>query len=358
MKKRVLLGMSGGTDSSVAAMLLQDMGCEVVGLTLKLYEESGKFHSEATDEPEYIRDAKALANRLNMEHHVLDIQTIFKEKILTYFADEYLAGRTPFPCVKCNQEIKWHIFSQEADKYNCEKIATGHYARIVDLEGRKYIAAGKDEDKDQAFFLWGMTPELLDRVLFPLGGLTKPEIRQIAAERGFQKVSSKKDSMGICFIEESDYRPFLRKLLKERNIEIAPGNYIDRDGNKLGKHHGFPFYTIGQRRGLDIHLNKRIFVTAIDAEMNTVTIGDYKDLYRREMIVGNYNLIHAEDINAEEPLIVKIRYRNQATPCRLHILSEEELRVELLEDLPAIAVGQSAVFYQQDRVVGGGVIEK
>lgn len=356
MKTRVLLGMSGGTDSSVAAMLLQDMGYEVVGFTLKLYEESGKFYSEDQTEPEYIQDAANLAKRLNIEHHVLDIKKVFKEKILSYFADEYLAGRTPFPCVKCNKEIKWKIFSEQADKYHCEKIATGHYARIVDHNGWQYIAEGNDKDKDQAFFLWGMTPQLLKRVVFPLGGLTKPEIRAIAAKRGFAKVSSKKDSMGICFIEESDYRPFLKKLLKERDIKIYQGNYIDKKGNVLGKHQGFPFYTIGQRRGLDIHLNKRIFVTDIDATENTITLGDYKDLYRREMWVNDYNLINKAEVTPEKRFIVKIRYRNQATPCHLHIENNNKIRVELLEDLPAIAAGQSAVFYDGERVIGGGVI--
>ncbi len=356
--KRVLLGMSGGTDSSVAAMLLQEQGYEVTGITLKLYEETGKFSSLQGEESEYIVDARTLAQKLGIEHDVLDARELFKEKVLSYFTHEYLSGRTPFPCIACNREVKWKLLIEEADKRGIPYVSTGHYARITFHEGKKYITAAADQEKDQAFFLWQMTPQLLDRVIFPLGDYTKTEIRAYAAQRGFKKVSGKRDSMGICFIEGNDYRPFLKKAMQQSGKTVSKGFFKDTNGQIIGEHEGFPFYTVGQRRGLGIHLNRPVWVNAIDPVTNTVVVGDYEALLRRKMVVEQYNFIDINDLNSERPLIVKIRYRNQATPCRVTVIDENRLNVELLEELSAIAPGQSAVFYRDNRVIGGGIIQK
>jgi len=338
--------MSGGTDSSVAAILLMEQGYEVVGITFRFWEEGENKHLE---------DAQRLAKQLGIEHIEYDALDIFRKKIVGYFVDGYLTGRTPFPCTKCNNELKWKLILQEADRLGCEKVAMGHYTRIVQESGRYFITEGFDPDKDQSFFLWGLTQQQLARIIFPLGEFHKTDVRKMAADRGFKYVSEKKDSLGACFCS-GDYRPFLKKQLAEPDKLIYSGNFIDEEGKTLGRHQGFPLYTVGQRRGL-IHLNRKVFVKEILSETNEVVLAPLSAMYKTEFFVKDYNLVDENLFSAEFDTICRIRYRKQNTLCRIVILNGNQLKVELAEPLESIAPGQTAVFYRDGKVLGGGFIE-
>lgn len=236
---KVLLGMSGGTDSSVAALLLQDAGYEVTGITFRFYEKDGNT--------EYLDDARDLCRTLGIPHLIYDARKMFQEKIIRYFIQEYMAGRTPVPCTLCNNHLKWPLLQQVADEKGIYHLATGHYVNKQKIDGYWYITCGNDADKDQSFFLWGLPQSILERMCLPMGGLTKTRVREIAAARGFLKAAKKRDSLGVCFCP-MDYRTFLKAHVPEG--EIIPGNFYDEQGQKIGKHEGYPFYTIGQRRGL------------------------------------------------------------------------------------------------------------
>ncbi len=337
--------MSGGTDSSVAAILLMEQGYEVVGITFRFWEEGENKH---------LQDAQRLAKQLGIEHLIYDAREIFKEKIVGYFVDEYLSGHTPFPCAKCNNELKWKLILQEADKLSCEKVAMGHYSRIIEESGRYFISEGFDPDKDQSFFLWGLTQKQLSRIVFPLGEFHKNDVRKMAVDRGFKYVSEKKDSLGACFCS-GDYRPFLKSQLKDSEKLIYPGNFIDEDGQMLGKHEGFPLYTVGQRRGL-IHLNRKVFVKEIKRETNEIVLAALDEMYKNEFTVRDYNLVDKSLFSSEFDTICRIRYRKQNTLSRIIILDENRLKVELAEPLESIAPGQTAVFYREGKVLGGGFI--
>jgi tRNA-uridine 2-sulfurtransferase len=345
MKQHVLLGMSGGTDSSVAAILLMEQGYEVVGITFRFWEEGENKHLE---------DAQRLAKQLGIEHIAYDALEIFKETIVQYFVDEYLSGRTPFPCAKCNNELKWKLILQEADRLGCEKVAMGHYTRIVEESNHYFVSEGFDQDKDQSFFLWGLTQAQLARIIFPLGEFHKSDVRKMAAERGFKYISEKKDSLGTCFCS-GDYRPFLKSQLKNPDKLIFPGNFIDEQGKTLGLHEGFPLYTVGQRRGL-IHLNRKVFVKEILPQTNEVVLAPLRNMYKNEFFVKDYNLVDMNLFSAKFDTVCRIRYRKQNTLSRIVILDENRLKVELAEPLESIAPGQTAVFYRDGKVLGGGFI--
>jgi tRNA-uridine 2-sulfurtransferase len=353
MKPKVLLGMSGGTDSSVSAMLLQQQGYEVVGLTMHLYDD----FQRPGEEPTFIEEARLLADKLGIRHIVHQATDGFNKTVLDYFVSEYLAGRTPFPCVVCNKHIKWKILEEVAKQQGCSMISTGHYVRLVQYQSRNYFAIAADPDKDQSFFLWNLDAKLLEQMVFPLGGMLKTEVRALAAKLGFERVAQKKDSLGVCFIEGNDYRPFLMKCLKEKGIHIEPGNYTDYSGKVIGKHQGYPFYTIGQRRGLNHGQNRALFVTDIDAASNIVQLGEFSELKRTKIVLKNYHFYHSTDMDSKHEYIVKIRYRNQATPCHIEIIDETRMILHLHELLYSVAPGQSAVLFDDDRVVGGGFIE-
>jgi len=345
MNKRILLGMSGGTDSSVAAILLLEQGYEVVGITFRFWEEGENNH---------LHDAENLANTLGIEHITYDARTIFKSVVVDYFTNEYLAGRTPFPCVRCNNELKWKLILQEADRLGCEKVAMGHYVKIDFENDRYFITEGNDPDKDQSFFLWGLTQEQLSRIVFPLGSFLKTDVRRLAADRGFKKVSEKKDSLGACFCE-GDYRPFLKSQLAEPEKFIYPGNFIDEAGKILGNHSGFPLYTVGQRRGL-MHLNRKVFVKEIRPETNEVVLASLKSMYKSEFLIHDINVVDKKLFTDEFNIITRIRYRKQNTLSRVVFLENGKARVELAEPLESIAPGQTAVFYRDGKVLGGGFI--
>lgn len=343
--KKVLLGMSGGTDSSVAALLLKDAGYEVTGITFRFYEKNGDM--------EYLDDARELCEKLGIVHLVYDAREIFREQIIGYFVKEYMLGHTPVPCTLCNNRLKWPLLVKVAEERNIPFIATGHYVQKMCAEGLYYITKGADADKDQSFFLWGLPQDILKRVLLPMGGLTKIRVREIAEERGFLKSARKKDSIGVCFCP-MDYRSFLRKEVSEGVIQ--PGKFYDEKGNYIAKHEGYPFYTIGQRRGLGLDLNRAVFVKEIIPEENKVVLGDLKSLERMEMKLKDWNIVCPDLLFGKDDIIVKIRYRKQANHCTVTLLSDGTLLVRLQEPLTAIASGQAAVFYKEEIVLGGGII--
>jgi len=338
--------MSGGTDSSVAAILLLEQGYEVVGITFRFWEEGENKHLE---------DAVKLAAQLGIEHITYDAREVFREHVVRYFIDEYLAGRTPFPCVKCNNKLKWKLILEEADRLGCDKVAMGHYVNIVHENNHYFVVEGKDPDKDQSFFLWGLTQAQLSRIVFPLGQFHKTHVRAMAAERGYQKVSEKKDSLGACFCS-GDYRPFLKKQLKEPDKYIFPGNFIDEDGNQLGRHEGFPLYTVGQRRGL-MHLNRKVFVKEIRSVTNEVILAPLANMYKTEFMIRDVNIVDQSLFTDGYDVTCRIRYRKQNTLCRVIFFENRIAKVELAEPLESIAPGQTAVFYRNGRILGGGFIE-
>ena len=343
--RRVLLGMSGGTDSSVAALLLQDAGYEVTGVTFRFYEKDGNT--------EYLDDARDLCARLGVPHLISDQREAFRTTIIDYFIREYMAGHTPVPCTLCNNYLKWPLLRQLADERGIYHLATGHYVRKRMIEGYWHITTGADADKDQSFFLWGLPQDIMERMLLPMGDLTKIRVRELAEERGFLKAATKKDSIGVCFCP-MDYRSFLRNNVSVEAIQ--KGKFFDEKGNFIAWHEGYPFYTIGQRRGLGIDLNRAVFVKEIIPSENKVVLGDLKSLEKMEMRLKDWNIINPSLLLGHDDVIVKIRYRKQANRCTVTLLPDNTLHVQLDEPLTAIAAGQAAAFYRDDVILGGGII--
>ena len=343
----VLLGMSGGTDSSVAAMLLQDAGYKVTGVTFRFFDEKGENKPSFTE-------AQEVAERLGIGHIVYDARREFEEMIIRYFVQEYMNARTPVPCIVCNNRLKWPLLLKIAEENAISYVSTGHYARMVNHKDRPLIAKGVDPDKDQSFFLWGIPEEIRKRMLLPLGGLLKSDVRKIAHERGFTRIAEKKDSIGVCFCPD-DYRPFLLKQL--RGEEVKPGFFIDEKGDIIAKHRGYPFYTIGQRRGLGINLQHPVYVKEIDKETNRVVLSELKSLYKQEMVLTDYFFSDPEGVETGREVICKIRYRKQATPSIVKRIDDKRLHVQLLSPLEMVAPGQAAAFYDGDFVIGGGFID-
>lgn len=347
MKKRVLLGMSGGIDSSVAAMLLLEQGYEVIGITF-LFADMDERNRQISTE------AISLAERLKIKHITVNLVDDFKETVIHYFINEYKSGRTPFPCAYCNPKIKFNYLQKYAEIENCSFISTGHYAQIKYHNHIKFIYQGVDPDKDQSFFLWGLQKELINKLVFPLGTYYKTEIREFACKMGFEQLSKKKDSMGICFIEGNNYREFLKK----EGILSKPGNFVDGIGTVLGRHNGITNYTIGQRRGLGLNLNFPVFVAEIRLDANEIVLRKYEHLYRNKLLLNGCHFVDNEEININTEYTVKVRYRLQLTPCKINILDGDRVEVGLLKSEAMIANGQTAVFYDNDRLIGGGFIEQ
>jgi len=343
---KVLLGMSGGTDSSVAALLLQDAGYEVTGVTFRFYEKDGNT--------EYLDDARDLCNRLSIPHIISDQREVFQSTIIDYFIREYMDGHTPVPCTLCNNYLKWPLLRQIADQMGIYHLATGHYVQKRYIDNHWHITNGADKDKDQSFFLWGLPQDILERMVLPIGNLTKLRVREIAAERGFLKAAKKKDSIGVCFCP-MDYRTFLRNNVA---TDIQKGQFVDEDGNFIAQHEGYPFYTIGQRRGLGIDLNQAVFVKDIIPSENRVVLSSLKSLERTEMYLKSWNIINPSLLLDRDDVIVKIRYRKQANRCTVTLQPDNTLHVQLHEPLTSVAAGQAAAFYRDDVVLGGGIIIK
>jgi tRNA-specific 2-thiouridylase len=358
---KVMVAMSGGIDSTVTALMLKDMGYEVVGITMKTwdYAHSGGGGKETgCCNLDSFNDARAAAVQHGFPHFILDIRDEFGDAVIQDFVDEYLAGRTPNPCVMCNTHIKWKALLKRADAMDCAYIATGHYAKVRPHEGRYVISKGIDERKAQSYVLWGLPQELLSRTLLPLGGYRKPDIRQMAIDYGYPELAKKNESYEICFVPDNDYRSFLRRKVPGLEEQVVGGHFIDKNGKILGKHKGYPFYTVGQRKGLDVTFGKPVYVTEIIPETNSVVLGDEEDLNRSEMMVGKINHIKYERIPEGMEATVKIRYKDAGTAGILNYDDTGNIRVEFLQDAKGVAPGQSAVFYEGDDVMGGGTIHR
>ncbi len=361
-KGKVLMAMSGGIDSTVAALMLHHEGYEVIGITMKTwdYATSGGTSKKETGccNLDSFNDARAAAVQHGFPHFILDIRDEFGDFVIDNFVEEYMAGRTPNPCVMCNTHIKWRALLKRADALGCEFIATGHYAQIHrHTNGRYFIRKGIDETKDQSYVLWGLQQDLLSRTLLPLGTYHKSAIRQKANDFGYPELAKKSESYEICFVPDNDYRGFLKRKVTGLEQNVKGGYFVDKTGKILGNHKGYPFYTIGQRKGLDIALGKPAFVTEIIPESNTIVLGEENDLNKNEMNVAGINWIKYDGITDGMEVLTKIRYKDKGALSTLH-MSEKELKVCFYEDVKGIAPGQSAVFYEGDDVIGGGIIQR
>ena len=348
MKKRVLLGMSGGVDSSVAAVFLKNDGYEVVGVTLKLVPTEFGNEGDAA-----ARDAREIADILGIEHHIISLEDEFKINVMADFAEKYLNGKTPNPCVICNQKIKFGEMLKLADKLNCEYLATGHYAQCVfDETSGNYLLKKAPHDKDQSYFLYTLPQETLKRVIFPLGTLTKQEVREIAQQYSLP-TSSKRDSQDICFVQSGKHADFIEKFT---DTKCKTGNFIAENGEILGKHKGIIHYTIGQRKGLGIALGSPKFVTKINPLTDEVTLGESERLMSDELTVKNL-CFTSDNPQNEFQAQVKIRFAAPPTRATVTMLGNARAKVVLSNKQRAITAGQAAVFYDGDTVIGGGEIE-
>lgn len=358
---RVLVAMSGGIDSTVAALMLHHQGYEVIGITMKTWDYAGS-HTVGKETGccniDSFNDARQAAVEHGFPHYILDIREEFNESVVSNFVDEYLAGRTPNPCVLCNTHIKWSALLKKADALDCEFIATGHYVKVREENNRYILSKAKDLTKDQSYVLWGLGQDCLKRSIYPLGDYLKTEVRQIAFDMGYKELSKKAESYEICFVPDNDYRNFLKNKVDGLEERVEGGNFISKDGKILGKHRGYPFYTIGQRKGLDIALGKPVFVTEIIPETNTVVLGDIEDLNRSMMQIKDINFVKYASIPENTEFITKIRYKDAGSPSIVkNIDGMNASIVEFLTEVKGITPGQSAVIYEGDDVVAGGIIE-
>ena len=353
-KTRVLLGMSGGVDSSVAGYLLREQGCDVIGVTMKVWPQD--CISRAEDKccgPQAVADARAVAHSLGIPHYVVDEADQFERTVIDYFTSEYKAGRTPNPCVMCNEKLKFGNLWGKAEALGCDFIATGHYAIIVHHRDRAVLRKGIDPRKDQSYFLFSLRQPQLRRALTPLGTMRKPEIRKIARSLGL-KVADKIDSQEICFVPGNDYKAFLRSHLGEN--EFHRGEIYDVEGNFVGEHDGIELFTVGQRKGLPGGSPKPRYVVDLDAETNRVIVGDVEDLVCDEFEIDRTNWIARELTDEDVDATVKIRYSHPGTPATITWLENHRARIRLHEPQRAVTPGQAAVIYDGDVVIGGGWI--
>ena len=357
---KVLVAMSGGIDSTVVALMLHEQGYEVIGITMKTWDyasSGGNKKETGCCNLDSFNDARAAAVHHGFPHYILDIREEFGGFVVENFVDEYLAGRTPNPCVMCNTHIKWRALLKRANAMDCAFIATGHYAKVREENGRHLISKGIDETKDQSYVLWGLQQDLLERTILPLGGYRKTAIRQMAHDFGYPELAKKSESYEICFVPDNDYRGFLKRNVEGLEERMKGGTFVDKQGKVLGQHKGYPFYTIGQRKGLDIALGKPAFVTAIDPNTNTVVLGDEEDLMKKDMYVAKMNYIKYAGINDGMEATIRIRYKDMGSAGTLHN-KDTGISVSFYENAKGIAPGQSAVFYEGDDVIGGGIIQR
>jgi len=355
--------MSGGVDSSLAAFLLKQKGYQVVGISMKLWdfkEVGGESHTEGRCcSIEAFDDARAVCEKMKIPHYVVDFKDDFKREVILNFVKEYKKGRTPNPCIICNTKIKWQCLWEKAKALGAEYLSTGHYARIKYDENRKrfLLLKGIDPTRDQSYALWGLSQENLARTIFPLGDLTKKEVRAKAREYEL-KVAEKAESQEICFVTDNDYPRFIKEWLDNHGKEIQPGPIFNLKGEKIGEHKGVPFYTIGQRRGLSIALGKPLYVVKIEPDKNAIYVGENDDLFRSTFIVSHLNWIAFDDLEKEMECEIKIRYQHEPKEGIISPLTKNEVMVKFKRPERAITSGQSAVFYHDDVVLGGGIIDR
>jgi tRNA-uridine 2-sulfurtransferase len=354
---RVLVGMSGGVDSSVAAALLARAGHEVIGVSLQIYDHSAGGRTARCCSPADFLDARRVADRFGFRYYVLNREEAFTSRVLDDFVDEYLRGRTPNPCVRCNAEVKFETLAALARDLDAQAIATGHYARLSDDEttGERWLLRARDRDKDQSYFLFDLTPEQICLAMFPLGEMTKDDVRALARELGLG-TADKPDSQDVCFVEGGDYRGFVSARMAQRGLSEDEGEMLDAVGNAIGRHRGLSHYTIGQRRGLGVAASRRLYVIGIDPAANTVRLGSEEDLACRSLRLTRVRFHGATPHGGFETL-VKARYRHPGIRGWVTPDDRGGAQIDLCEDLRGAAPGQAAVFYDDDRVLGGGWIE-
>ncbi|MBO5524909.1 MAG: tRNA 2-thiouridine(34) synthase MnmA [Roseburia sp.] len=355
--KKVVVGMSGGVDSSVAAYLLKEQGYEVIGVTMQIWQDEDEFTQEENGGCcglSAVDDARRVAERLEIPYYVMNFKQEFKKNVMDYFTAEYLRGRTPNPCIACNRYVKWEALLNRSLEIGADYIATGHYARVEQLNNGRYaIKNSVTAAKDQTYALYNLTQEQLSRTLMPVGAYTKDEIREIAENIGLM-VAHKKDSQEICFIPDNDYAGFIDR---ERGAEVPPpGNFVSPAGEILGVHKGITHYTIGQRKGLGIALGHPVFVTEIRPETNEVVLGSNEDVFTTELFADHLNFMALPDIKDGTVLKAKIRYSHAGSLCKVTRTGEDELHCEFLEPVRAVTPGQAVVLYDGDYVAGGGSI--
>jgi tRNA-specific 2-thiouridylase len=352
--------MSGGIDSTVSALILHEQGYEVIGVTMKTwdYAHSGGGKKETgCCNLDSFNDARQAAVDHGFPHYVLDIREEFGSHVISNFVEEYIAGRTPNPCVLCNTHIKWSALLKKADALGCDFIATGHYVKVREENNRFVLSKARDLTKDQSYVLWGLGQECLSRSIYPLGDMLKTEVRQLAADMGYTALSKKAESYEICFVPDNDYRGFLKRQLPQLEQEVAGGNFVLSNGEVVGKHQGYPFYTIGQRKGLGIALGQPMFVTRIIPETNTVVLGTAEELKEQHMRIRGINYVKYSQIDAMDDLTVKIRYKDPGALAHVQTAEDGSLGVRFYNQVTGIAPGQSAVIYEGDDVVAGGIIQ-
>lgn len=359
---RIVVAMSGGVDSSVSAALLVRQGYDVVGITIKTHSWEDVGGNPDNDSSccslDGINDARAVAAQLHFPHYVLDFSARFKREVIDPFIGEYLAGRTPNPCVLCNRSIKWDELLQNASALGATHMATGHYARVCrdDGTGRYWISRGADHSKDQSYALWALTQESLARTVFPLGGMTKQEVRSQAASLGLP-TAAKGESFEICFIPDNNYERFLKEQVSDLTEHVEDGSIL-LDGKEIGRHHGYPFYTIGQRRGVGVATGEPLYVNRIEKERNHVHVGTLQSLEKRVFTVRDVNLMKYARPSDGLRVDARIRYKDSGGPATLKCLAGGRAEVVCDTARRAITPGQSAVLYEGGDLVGGGIIDE
>lgn len=355
----VVVAMSGGVDSSVAAYLLKEQGYNLIGITMKTwgYDDIPEKDSGCCS-LETIYSARNVATELGFPHYTLDFTDTFNDIVISNFVDEYMKGNTPNPCVLCNKEIKWGALLRKAESLGASYIATGHYAKLSYDEKikRYFISTAVDKHKDQSYALWRVSQDALSKTLFPLGGYTKPEIRKIAAELGL-KPANTPDSQEICFVPNDNYRELLQIRIPDFGDKFKEGDLIYKN-KKIGTHKGFPNYTIGQRRGLNVALGKPVYVSKIDPQHNVVVIDDEENLYNSSFILREVNLMKLDKLDKPLEVKVKIRYKDDGAPAIIEQVDDTHIQVTFSEPKKSITPGQSAVFYDGNDVLGGGIIDR